>query len=119
MLYHLELRATRERSGRARHMPRICPLNHCVRQLTTVACSKEDEEVLKAEYQRNPKPDKTVRIEIASKVALGEKEVAVRVHVSHMGARITNNTHLRSGFRTNDRTIDAAPVPSSHPPRRP
>lgn len=40
--------------------------------------SKEDEEVLKAEYQKNPKPDKAARIEIVSKVALGEKEVQVR-----------------------------------------
>ncbi|KAL5392388.1 hypothetical protein DPSP01_000898 [Paraphaeosphaeria sporulosa] len=39
--------------------------------------SKEDEEVLKAEYQKNPKPDKAARIEIVSKVALGEKEVQI------------------------------------------
>jgi hypothetical protein len=43
------------------------------------ACSKEDEEVLKTEYQKNPKPDKAARIEIVSKVALGEKEVQVGV----------------------------------------
>jgi hypothetical protein len=43
------------------------------------ACSKEDEEVLKNEYQKNPKPDKAARIEIVSKVALGEKEVQVGV----------------------------------------
>ncbi|KAF2203218.1 hypothetical protein GQ43DRAFT_438989 [Delitschia confertaspora ATCC 74209] len=39
--------------------------------------SKEDEEILKAEYLRNPKPDKAARMEIVSKVALGEKEVQV------------------------------------------
>lgn len=39
--------------------------------------SKEDEEVLKAEYLRNPKPDKAARMEIVTKVALGEKEVQV------------------------------------------
>ncbi|KAL5450275.1 hypothetical protein PMIN07_001275 [Paraphaeosphaeria minitans] len=39
--------------------------------------SKEDEDVLKAEYQRNPKPDKAARIEIVAKVALGEKEVQI------------------------------------------
>lgn len=39
--------------------------------------SKEDEEVLKAEYAKNPKPDKAARIEIVTKVALGEKEVQV------------------------------------------
>jgi hypothetical protein len=45
--------------------------------LTIPAYSKEDEDILKAEYQRNPKPDKALRMEIASKVALGEKEVQV------------------------------------------
>ncbi|KAF1836310.1 hypothetical protein BDW02DRAFT_567200 [Decorospora gaudefroyi] len=39
--------------------------------------SKEDEDVLKAEYLKNPKPDKTARLEIVSKVALGEKEVQI------------------------------------------
>lgn len=34
--------------------------------------------MLKAEYLRNPKPDKTARLEIITKVALGEKEVQVR-----------------------------------------
>jgi hypothetical protein len=42
-----------------------------------MACSKEDEDILKAEYQRNPKPDKASRMEIVRKVALGEKEVQV------------------------------------------
>ncbi|KAL6708616.1 Homeobox protein yox1 [Coniothyrium glycines] len=39
--------------------------------------SKEDEDVLKAEYQKNPKPDKAARLDIVSKVALGEKEVQI------------------------------------------
>ncbi|ORY14418.1 hypothetical protein BCR34DRAFT_623348 [Clohesyomyces aquaticus] len=39
--------------------------------------SKDDEEVLKAEYLKNPKPDKAARMEIVSKVALGEKEVQI------------------------------------------
>ncbi|KAF2185735.1 hypothetical protein K469DRAFT_575043 [Zopfia rhizophila CBS 207.26] len=39
--------------------------------------SKEDEEILKAEYLRNPKPDKAARMEIVSKIALGEKEVQI------------------------------------------
>ncbi|KAF3009936.1 hypothetical protein E8E13_011068 [Curvularia kusanoi] len=39
--------------------------------------SKEDEDVLKAEYLINPKPDKAARLEIVSKVALGEKEVQI------------------------------------------
>lgn len=44
----------------------------------TTSHSKEDEEILKAEYLKNAKPDKAARIEIVSKVALGEKEVQVR-----------------------------------------
>ncbi|KAF2746259.1 hypothetical protein M011DRAFT_487403 [Sporormia fimetaria CBS 119925] len=39
--------------------------------------SKEDEEILKAEYLKNPKPDKAARLELVSKVALGEKEVQI------------------------------------------
>jgi hypothetical protein len=39
--------------------------------------SKEDEDVLKAEYLKNPKPDKAARLVIIAKVALGEKEVQV------------------------------------------
>lgn len=39
--------------------------------------SKEDEDILKAEYQRNPKPDKAARLEIVRRVALGEKEVQI------------------------------------------
>ncbi|KAF2822269.1 hypothetical protein CC86DRAFT_373417 [Ophiobolus disseminans] len=39
--------------------------------------SKEDEDVLKAEYLKNPKPDKAARLEIITKVALGEKEVQI------------------------------------------
>ncbi|KAF2000978.1 hypothetical protein P154DRAFT_522237 [Amniculicola lignicola CBS 123094] len=39
--------------------------------------SKEDEEILKAEYRKNSKPDKTARLGLASKVALGEKEVQI------------------------------------------
>ncbi|KAF1849340.1 uncharacterized protein K460DRAFT_89260 [Cucurbitaria berberidis CBS 394.84] len=45
--------------------------------LTTTSCSKEDEDVLKAEYLNNPKPDKAARLEIVRKVALGEKEVQI------------------------------------------
>ncbi|CAN9184500.1 unnamed protein product [Alternaria sp. RS040] len=45
--------------------------------LTTTSCSKEDEDVLKSEYLRNPKPDKAARLEIVRKVALGEKEVQI------------------------------------------
>jgi hypothetical protein len=59
--------------------PRFNPTRNtaCSLLLTTSLCSKEDEDVLKAEYQKNPKPDKASRIEIVSKVTLGEKEVQV------------------------------------------
>ena len=39
--------------------------------------SPEDQAVLEAEYRRNPKPDKAARLEIAKRVALGEREVQV------------------------------------------
>ncbi|KAH7380392.1 hypothetical protein DE146DRAFT_295078 [Phaeosphaeria sp. MPI-PUGE-AT-0046c] len=39
--------------------------------------SKEDEDILKAEYLKNPKPDKAARLDIIAKVALGEKEVQI------------------------------------------
>jgi hypothetical protein len=42
------------------------------------ACSKEDEDILKAEYLRNPKPDKATRNKIVQRVAMGEKEVQAR-----------------------------------------
>lgn len=50
-------------------------------QLTTHCQSRspEDHAVLEAEYKKNPKPDKAVRASIVSRVALGEKEVQVRV----------------------------------------
>ncbi|GAB7353784.1 hypothetical protein MBLNU459_g4167t1 [Dothideomycetes sp. NU459] len=39
--------------------------------------SPEDQAVLEAEYQRNPKPDKAARMAIVERVALGEKEVQI------------------------------------------
>lgn len=74
--------------------------------LTAMACSKEDEEILKAEYLKNSKPDKAARMEIVSKVALGEKEVQVRLCMRHHVIRMTNFS--RFGFRTSDRTTAAA-----------
>lgn len=59
--------------------PHVAFLVHHLHTVADSACSKEDEEVLKAEYQKNPKPDKAARVEIVSKVALGEKEVQVGV----------------------------------------
>ncbi|KAK2758970.1 hypothetical protein FQN54_003068 [Arachnomyces sp. PD_36] len=39
--------------------------------------SPEDHAILEAEYQRNPKPDRTARANIVSRVALGDKEVQI------------------------------------------
>ncbi|KAN0083240.1 hypothetical protein V8E54_002328 [Elaphomyces granulatus] len=39
--------------------------------------SPEDYTILEAEYQQNPKPDKTARASIVNRVALGEKEVQI------------------------------------------
>lgn len=39
--------------------------------------SVEDAAILAAAYQRDPKPDKAARLELVSKVALGEKEVQI------------------------------------------
>ncbi|KAL9128999.1 MAG: hypothetical protein Q9217_002433 [Psora testacea] len=39
--------------------------------------SPEDHAILEAEYERNPKPDKTARQELVKRVALGEKEVQI------------------------------------------
>jgi hypothetical protein len=67
--------------------------SHIALTLTTTSCSKEDEDVLKAEYLKNPKPDKALRLEIVSKVALGEKEVQVRppilIHVTSVRLLLT------------------------------
>ena len=35
---------------------------------------------MKAEYRKNSKPDKATRLDIVSRVALGEKEVQVRAY---------------------------------------
>ena len=39
--------------------------------------SPEDQVVLEAYYAHDPKPDKTARLDLVKKVALGEKEVQV------------------------------------------
>jgi hypothetical protein len=48
-------------------------------KLIYLCYSPEDQAFLEAEYKRNPKPDKPARMEIVRHVALGEKEVQVRV----------------------------------------
>ena len=55
----------------------VCYTNPTPPLTTMTPNSKEDEDILKAEYQRNPKPDKAARLEIVRRVALGEKEVQV------------------------------------------
>ncbi|KAI4623507.1 hypothetical protein J4E80_003317 [Alternaria sp. BMP 0032] len=58
----------------ANHMPPDVDNKALARQKRR-RTSKEDEDVLKSEYLKNPKPDKAARLEIVRKVALGEKEV--------------------------------------------
>ncbi|KAI8943165.1 hypothetical protein NX059_001194 [Plenodomus lindquistii] len=60
----------------ANHMPPDVDNKALARQKRR-RTSKEDEDFLKAEYIKNPKPDKTARLEIVRKVALGEKEVQI------------------------------------------
>ena len=40
--------------------------------------SPEDLAVLEAEYEKNPRPDKTSRIKVVERVSLSDKEVQVR-----------------------------------------
>jgi hypothetical protein len=60
--------------------------------------SPEDHAILEAEYRKNPKPDKAARASIVSRVALGEKEVQVRVSgrvfVSSFSNNITRRTDM-------------------------
>lgn len=44
---------------------------------TDKSCSPEDQATLEAAYKRDPKPDKTARLELVKHVGLGEKEVQV------------------------------------------
>lgn len=81
MLTVVQRAGTCSRAGNTAALPRDEQLN-VASPLTTTSCSKEDEDILKAEYQKNPKPDKTARLDIVSKVALGEKEVQVSPHHS-------------------------------------
>lgn len=43
------------------------------------AHSADDQATLEAAYKRDPKPDKAARLQLVEQVALGEKEVQVRV----------------------------------------
>lgn len=74
--------------------------------------SKEDEEILKAEYLLNAKPDKAARLEIVRKVALGEKEVQVHPPISlHVTMARARPNSPRSGSRTRDKTTADGLVP--------
>ena len=46
--------------------------------------SPEDQAVLEAAYDQDPKPDKPARLELVKQVALGEKEVQVRLPISSL-----------------------------------
>lgn len=64
---------------RLQHAGEMCFVGRiCIGIPTNVlSYSPEDQATLEAEYKRNPKPDKTARLEIVKSVALGEKEVQV------------------------------------------
>lgn len=65
----------------------------------TTRSSPEDHAVLEAEYLKNPKPDKTARADIVSRVSLGEKEVQVRVGVVPRWSSIPVGMHHRVSDR--------------------
>ena len=54
-----------------------CTVSDLTSVFTDRLYSPEDHAILEAEYEKNPKPDKTARTEIVNRVALGEKEVQV------------------------------------------
>jgi Homeodomain len=66
--------------------------------------SPEDQKILEAEYSRNPKPDRAARLEIVSRVALGEKEV--QVSSSLVIVDTCTDPRSRSGSRTDARIPD-------------
>ncbi|KAL8762453.1 MAG: hypothetical protein Q9184_001536 [Pyrenodesmia sp. 2 TL-2023] len=45
--------------------------------------SPEDQAILEAAYQQNSKPDKSVRLQLCHKVAMGEKEISVNLLPNH------------------------------------
>ena len=69
----------RQKRRRTRYV--ICLAVNQIR-LTQSIHSPEDQAILEAEYEKNSKPDKTARQGIVERVALGEKEVQVRVACS-------------------------------------
>ena len=77
-----------------------------------MTCSPEDHAILEAEYLRNSKPDKRERAAIVNRVALGEKEVQVRVlcGVRPLPEPTDNSSDNaragRYGSKTVDRMID-------------
>ena len=50
--------------------------------------SPQDQAILEAHFERNPKPDKAARMGIVSRVALGEKEVQVSRSFSRVAKQI-------------------------------
>ena len=52
---------------------------HLVKHRLIHGHSPEDQAILEAAFERNPKPDKATRMALVDRVALGEKEVQVHV----------------------------------------
>ncbi|KAH7385927.1 hypothetical protein BKA66DRAFT_415568 [Pyrenochaeta sp. MPI-SDFR-AT-0127] len=126
----------------ANHMPPEVDNKALARQKRR-RTSKEDEDVLKAEYLKNQKPDKAARLEIVRRVALGEKEVQIwfqnkrqndrrrsRPLEPSSSASLMSSSSTMSDPPTEDETalrdIDNAPAqkepeqcPKSDPPEQP
>jgi len=67
--------------------------------------SPEDQAVLEAAYKRDPKPDKTARLELVKQVTLGEKEVQVS---------LMRESHRRTSSRPLTVTLsDLVPEPTT------
>src|ERR1700753_532063 len=54
-----------------------CKLSRASVIETDAYYSPENQKILEEEFQRNPRPDKATRLDIVSRVTLGEKEVQI------------------------------------------
>ncbi|KAI4906897.1 hypothetical protein J4E90_010100 [Alternaria incomplexa] len=128
----------------ANHMPPDVDNKALARQKRR-RTSKEDEDVLKSEYLKNPKPDKAARLDIVRKVALGEKEVQIWFQNKRQNDRrrsrplepsstasLMSSSSTMSDPPTEDETVaiarnidnapgpkDAGECPTSDPPEQP
>ena len=69
-------------------------MKNTVRRAANGGGSPEDHAILEAEYQRNPKPDKSARTSIVDRVSLGEKEVQERCQENKYTIQAVNELDL-------------------------